>query len=183
MPSAVAEAGFTPDIDAGEESSTATEFSLEKALTLSAGAVAGRVALQNYPSIEPILAFATVSGFYLGSREGFLTGSTAYVASNFLVWGAQGPWTVFQALGAGAAGFLGGKFSGIGSGRFSLIASLVAGTIVFELAVNAGSLLYMPWTLGSMVPYMLAAVPFGLVHMASTLGFGVMLDGFKEQIR
>lgn len=183
MSPAVTDTGFRPEINTEDKAETAHKTEFKKALALSAGAVAGRVALQNFPSIEPILAFAVFSGFYLGSREGFITGSTAYVASNFLVWGAQGPWTIFQALGAGAAGMIGNRFSGMGSGRFSMIASLVAGTIVFELSVNVGSLVYQPWAVGALIPYMMAALPFGLVHLASTLGFGVMIDGFKEQIR
>lgn len=161
-----------------ESSSTARKLAIFTGLTASG--IAGRVALQHIPSVEPIVPMAVALGFYTGARYGAFSGASAFYASNFLVWGAHGPWTLFQVLGAGAAGATGGVFSKFSSGRTGFFASLVVGTLFFEFAVNMGSLVY---GMGLNPAYLLAALPFGAIHVASSIGFGSILYGFKDKIR
>ncbi|MFB6144430.1 MAG: hypothetical protein ABEJ98_03925 [Candidatus Nanohaloarchaea archaeon] len=162
----------TPDIIEESDTGAAVRATTATAALTSAG-VLGRVALQWNPSVETVLPLAVAAGFYGGARHGFASGATGFFVTNFLVWGGQGPWTVFQCLGAGlgaaSAAYL-ARFSR--SGKF-FAAALVVGTTVFELAVNAGSLLYMPFGAASL----LSAAPFIATHYASSLSFGAILYG------
>lgn len=155
---------------------------MKAATAMAATGVIGRVALQGFPSIEPITALAVASGYYLGPKEGVYTGATAFFVSNFMVYGGQGPWTFFQVAGAAAAGATGYLFSRVHRDRITYFGALVAGVMAYELAVNLGSVLYTPWAVGGLVPYFLAAVPFVLIHTASTLGFGGVLHGFESSL-
>lgn len=172
--------GVLPTEVSETSSSSAARAAVTLALT-SAG-IAGRVALQGVPSVEPIIAVAVAAGFYGGWRHGAFSGATAYYLSNFFVTGFQGPWTIFQCLGAGAAGALGGTASKVSGGGKGFLASVAAGTIIYELVVNAGSLVYTPWALSLGLSYVVAAVPYGLVHLASSMAFGVTLEGFNEKL-
>ncbi|MFB6077167.1 MAG: hypothetical protein ABEK12_03495, partial [Candidatus Nanohaloarchaea archaeon] len=134
--------------------------------------VAGRAAFQGVPSVEPLVAVAVAAGFYGGWRHGLTAGTTGYVVSNSLVWGGQGPWTAFQAAGAGIAG-LAGAMLGASRNRVAFALALVMGATGYELVVNLGSLAFM----GFAPAALLAAVPFAVVHLASTIGFGTVLHG------
>lgn len=149
---------------------------------LLATAVLGRVALQFVPSIEPIIPFAIIAGFLFGIKEGFLLGATAYTASNFFVWGLQGPWTIFQALGAGIAGGLAG-FAGKGkkTNWKDIVIWSVIGTLVFEFLMNiSGALLGIALFPGVgllLIPlYFLTALPFSAAHIAANIGFARLLS-------
>ena len=69
--------------------------------------------------------YSTVSiaaGMIFGMKEGFVLGGSSYIVSNFFIWGLQGPWTIFQALGAAIAGSSGGVAKNFGMvSRKSLI--------------------------------------------------------------
>ncbi|MFH1294629.1 MAG: hypothetical protein ABIH90_01655, partial [Candidatus Aenigmatarchaeota archaeon] len=75
--------------------------SILKLAALTSLGVMGRVALQWIPSVEPIVPLAIVVSFFLGYKYGVSSGMGAFYASNFLVWGGQGPWTIFQVVGTG----------------------------------------------------------------------------------
>ncbi|MFB6208115.1 MAG: hypothetical protein ABEJ69_02090 [Candidatus Nanohaloarchaea archaeon] len=172
--------GSSPDLKDVSDSveSTLTKRLLATAVLTGTG-IAGRVLLQHSPSVEPIVPLAVGIGFYHNWRHGASSGASGFFLSNFLVWGAQGPWTVFQVLGAGAAGATGGLFSRFSSSRTMFFASLVAATVMYELSVNLGSLVY---GMGALNPaFLLAAVPFGMIHLTSSISFGAMIYGFKEQ--
>lgn len=144
---------------------------------LMASGIAGRVAFQHLPSVEPLLPAAIATGFLFGRSSGFASGFTGFTATNFLVWGGQGPWSLFQAFGAGIAGSTGSYFSGISDSKFSFFGSMIAGTLIYELIVNAGSLLYMPGIA------LVGALPFIAVHLASSIAFGSIIYGFRTDIR
>lgn len=156
------------------ETRTSVRRAAATALLVGAG-VGGRVALQHVPSVSPGVAVAVAAGLYGGWRHGAATGAGVFMISNSLVWGGQGPWTVFQVLGAGAAGGLAGMLP---RGRGGTVAALVGGTVAFEAVVNLGSALYMPWGLAALP----AALPFAATHLAATLGFGGVLHGFDDYI-
>ncbi|MEW6295336.1 MAG: hypothetical protein AB1467_03515 [Candidatus Diapherotrites archaeon] len=149
-------------------------------LGLMAAATAGRVALQWVPSVEPIIPLAVMAGMLFGAREGFALGAGAYTASNFFVWGLQGPWTIFQALGAGIAGALGGL---VGKTKKpsskDLIIISVMGTAVFEVIMNlSGSFMGIGLAFGLLgIPlYFLTSMPFTFTHIGSNIVFAKLFS-------
>lgn len=163
------------------DSDSLISSALTTTLALTASGIAGRVALQHIPSVEPLVAVAAATGFYFGTRKGVFAGATGFYLSNFLVFGGQGPWTVFQVLGAGAAGLSGGMIGKFFNGRTAFFTSAIVGVIVYEILVNLGSLTFAAFT-GIGVSYLVSALPFTLTHIASTIGFGLILYGAKEKI-
>lgn len=173
-PAPAGEVDELPDAsgDAADESgSDARTRWLTTAALLGAG-VAGRAAFQTVPSVEPLLAATIAAGFYGGWKHGAAVGAAGYVASNALVWGGNGPWTVFQAGGAALAGMAGASM-GASRNRATFALALVGGVLAYEIVVNLGSLAFM----GLAPAALLAAVPFAAAHLASTAGFGAMLYG------
>lgn len=72
---------------------------------LCALATVSRVAIL-LPHFKPTTAIVILTGMALGAEAGFMTGAVTAFASNFFL--SQGPWTPWQMLGFGVAGFLGG---------------------------------------------------------------------------
>ena len=64
--------------------------------------------MQAVPSAEPLTFFAILAGWLFGRNKGFLAGASSLYISNFFMFGGQGPWSIFQAVGFGIAGWLGG---------------------------------------------------------------------------
>ena len=142
------------------------------------GAAALRVPMQAVPSAEPITFFALLAGWLFGKKKGFLVGVGALYASNFLVFGGQGIWTLFQAAGFGITGFLGG-FLGKKARIWQVLGISILATILFEVIVNVGSLFMFPFSIPMLL---LAALPFGLIHLASNSAFVLLLPKIKKII-
>ncbi len=146
---------------------------------LLAAAVGGRVALQYFPSVEPIIPIAVLAGLVFGIKEGFVLGGSAYVLSNFFVWGLQGPWTIFQAIGAALAGALAGGVGKIKRPKpRDLIILSVVGTVIFEVLMNiSGPLMGIGLLVGALsIPlYFLTSLPFSLIHIGSNAFFAYAL--------
>ncbi|MAG39012.1 hypothetical protein CMO90_02895 [Candidatus Woesearchaeota archaeon] len=137
-----------------------------------------RVPMQTMPSVEPITFFALLAGWLFGRKKGFLVGSGALITSNFFVFGGHGPWTIFQALGFGIAGFLGG-FLRKKSGYIGAITVALVATISFEIIMNLSSIIIFP--AGALMLF-LTALPFTIAHLASNLLFAVALPKAKKLI-
>lgn len=148
---------------------------------LTGTGIVSRALLQSFPSVEPLIAVAVAIGFYKGPRYGIAAGASGFYLSNFLVYGGQGPWSLFQLLGAGAAGLIGALGGRFGDGRVVFFGSMIAGVFGFELAVNAGSVT-MASLFGGGIGMLVAAVPFVVIHLVSTCGFGMMLYGSARGI-
>ncbi len=73
---------------------------------MAALAAASRAVFAFLPHFKPITGIIMITGMAFGAEAGFLTGAIAIFASNFLF--AQGPWTPWQMLAYGIAGFLPG---------------------------------------------------------------------------
>ena len=151
-------------------------------VTLLAGAILGRIALQAVPSVEPIIPLAVVAGLLYGMKEGFMLGGTAYVVSNFFVWGLQGPWTIFQAIGGAMAGGMAGLIGKTKkpTAKDVIIWSLI-GTLFFEFLMNISGSLMGIGMLGligllSLPMYFLTSLPFTLTHTVSNLIFAKMFS-------
>jgi len=136
-----------------------------------------RVPMQAIPSAEPITFFALLAGWLFGKKKGFLVGAGALLTSNFFVFGGHGPWTIFQALGFGIAGFLGG-FLREKSGYISTIVIAILATLAFEIVLNVSSLLVFP--AGFLV--FITALPFTLIHLVSNVLFAFGLPKAKRLI-
>ena len=72
---------------------------------MAALAVAGRVVFP-VPNFKAITGIVMITGMAFGPQAGFMTGAISAFASNFFY--AQGPWTPWQMLAYGMAGFLAG---------------------------------------------------------------------------
>lgn len=77
---------------------------------MSALAVAARTAFIAIPNFKPMTGIIMITGIALGPEAGFLTGAITAFASNFIF--GQGPWTPWQMLAYGLAGFLAGLLFG-----------------------------------------------------------------------
>ncbi len=172
---------FLPFTENSNESDTSTKYSSLKATAaLTSAGIAGRVSLQHVPNVSPVVAIAVATGFYFGIREGAVAGASAYYISNFLVYGGQGPWTLFQVLGAASAGVIGGAVGKQFKGGTAFMLSAFAGVLSFQFLMNLGSLSFASFT-GMGLAYLAASVPFVVTHIASTLGFGLMLYGSRRK--
>jgi len=147
-----------------------------------------RALMQPLPSVEPITFLAILSGWLFGSKKGFITGATSLYISNFLCFGGQGPWTPFQALGFGIAGFLGGILSRInlkkqGDSRTKMITLIGAAvgiaavsTIIYEIIMNTASIPFFG------IMGFITAIPFGIVHLVSNISFAAALPKARQFI-
>ena len=138
------------------------------------GAAGLRAAMQGFPSVEPITFFAILSGWLFGRKKGFLVGVGSLYVSNFLMFGGQGPWTIFQALAFGAAGFLGGFLNK----NWGIVRKLIGGvtvafisTVIFEFTMN----LSWGFMMGNPFLAVITGIPFGIMHLASNVGFAILL--------
>lgn len=68
-------------------------------------AVASRVVML-IPNFKPMTAIIMITGIALGAQAGFVCGAVGAFASNFFF--SQGPWTPWQMMAYGFAGFLAG---------------------------------------------------------------------------
>jgi hypothetical protein len=144
----------------------------------SLGAAALRAPMQVVPSAEPITFFAILAGWLFGKKKGFLVGAGALYASNFLVLGGHGIWTIFQALGFGLAGFLGGFLSK--KAKFwNVLLITILGTLLFEIIVNVGSIFMFPWGILSLF---ITALPFTFIHLVSNSAFALLLPKTKKVV-
>jgi len=150
---------------------------------LTALGVFGRAVFQWIPSVEPILPMAVALSFFKDWKRGSLVGVSSFFASNFFVWGWQGPWTIFQCLGVYLACLFSGYLSKLSTKKYFFFGSLVLGTIIYEISVNLGSVLFFPWSIGVLPLFLMASLPFGLIHIISSIGFGSIAYAFKGKIR
>src|SRR3989338_1161336 len=146
------------------------------------GGAALRAAMQPIPSAEPITFFAILAGWLFGKKKGFITGAAAGYLSNFLMFGGQGPWTIFQMLSWGFAGFLGGFIKGIKPQKsywwfwlkslLPLTAVVIASTLFFEIVMNVSWAIMFPF---SILGLFISALPFIAVHLVSNIAFTSVL--------
>ena len=140
------------------------------------GAAMLRIPMQAVPSAEPLTFFAILAGWLFGRNKGFLAGASSLYISNFFMFGGQGPWTPFQALGFGIAGWLGGLLRKKAS-YLEIIAITVIGTLAFEIIMNA----FTPLMIGTSIFIAFAlALPFTIIHLVSNLIFSLALPSAKK---
>lgn len=153
------------------------------------GGAALRVPMQAIPSAEPITFFAILAGWLFGKRKGFLTGAAAGYFSNFFMFGGQGPWSIFQMLGWGIAGFLGGFVKDIKPSKnyfvfwfksiIPILLIVVISTLVFEVIMNVSWILFMPYSIFALF---LSGLPFLVIHLSSNILFSLLLPFARKVI-
>ena len=152
---------------------------LKEALVLigfTGGAALLRIPMQGVPSAEPLTFFAILAGWLFGRKKGAIVGATSLYISNFFMFGGQGPWSIFQLLGFGAAGFLGG-FLRKKASYFEVITIVAISTLIFELVINA----FTPLMIGvSFFMTFALAIPFMIVHLVSNIIFAFALPKAKK---
>lgn len=137
-----------------------------------------RVLMQPFPNVEPLAFFALLSGWLFGWKKGALTGISSLYLSNFLVLGGQGPWTIFQVLGYGLVGFLGG-FLGKKAGILSTMLLAFGATLMLQIIFNIGWSVFMGF---NVVLAMFTGLPFALVHIISNTAFAAGIPKAREVI-
>lgn len=140
--------------------------------------VLGRVLMQPLPSVEPITFFAILAGWLFGSKKGFAVGASSLYMSNFFVFGGQGPWTLFQAVGFGIAGFFGGFLRKNSTIVECFLITLIS-TLLFEIIMNTSSLIFLP---SSIFAAFLLGLPFLIIHALSNGAFSLLLPKIKSYI-
>lgn len=135
-----------------------------------------RVPMQVLPNVEPLTFFTLLTGWLFGSKKGALVGISSLYISNFLVLGGQGPWTIYQVIGYGLVGFLGGLLRKKSTILEVLTIALVA-TIILQLILNLG------WSLMIGLNFftaMITGLIFTIVHIVSNLIFATLLPKAKK---
>lgn len=142
-------------------------------------AVAARAAFVWVPHFKPMAAIIMISGVAFGASSGFLVGSLAALASNFIF--GQGPWTPWQMLAFGLCGFVFGLLADKGliprsdlSWPQRLGLSIGGGAFIVCVAgpvLDSSSLFYMvsSVTPESALAVYLAGLPVNAIHGAATL--------------
>jgi energy-coupling factor transport system substrate-specific component len=142
------------------------------------GAALLRVPMQAMPNVEPLTFFAILAGWLFGKKKGFLAGASSLYISNFLVFGGQGPWTIFQVIGYGIAGFLGGFLRKKATVIETVVLVAIA-TLIMQIIFNIG------WGIMSGFNIFLAfltAIPFTLTHLVSNSIFALFLPKARKFI-
>ncbi len=137
-----------------------------------------RVPMQVIPNMEPLTFFALLSGWLFGWKKGILAGASSLYISNFLVFGGQGPWTIFQVIGYGLVGFLGSLLRKKATMAEVLILTFIA-TLSLQLIFNLGWSIFIGF---NFFAAMLTGIIFTAVHIASNLVFATALPKVKKTV-
>ncbi len=142
---------------------------------LCALTVASRAAFFLLPQIKPVAALVIITGACLGGQSGFLVGAMSAFVSNFFF--GQGPNTPWQMFGFGSIGLFAGLLFSKGLLKPSRLSLCVFGglstLLLYGGIVNLGTLLVsgIQPTLPAYLTYCAAALPFDLMHAASSVMF------------
>ncbi|MDR0879292.1 MAG: ECF transporter S component [Clostridioides sp.] len=142
---------------------------------LSAIAVAGRGAFFMIPQFKPVVAIVIVSGVCFGAESGFFVGAMSGFVSNFFF--GQGPWTPWQMFCFGVIGFLAGIMFQRGLLKKNVVPLCIFGGIstffIYGGIINIWSLLMFTSeiTKASVIAIYTSAIPFDMIHAASTVVF------------
>ncbi|RXF11130.1 ECF transporter S component [Enterococcus faecalis] len=134
-------------------------------------AVIGRTLMAPIPSVQPVTAIVVISGILLGKRAGLSTGILVALLTGITT--GLGWWTIAQAVGWGVGGLIGGMIR-VDQKRLMIMAGVVA-TVAFSIVMNGSGAFMMGLPLSGYLAYATASLPFDLIHLASTVGFTIVL--------
>ena len=144
---------------------------------MTAFAVAGRAAFYWAPQFKPVCAIVILTAAAFNAEAGFIVGAASALISNMFF--GQGPWTPWQMLGFGLAGFFGGLLFYnrevktaplLAYGFFSVL-------IIYGVLLDTASLLMYSQdvTWKALLAVYASGFSFNLIHSASTVVFLVLL--------
>jgi energy-coupling factor transport system substrate-specific component len=144
--------------------------------SLSALAVAGRLAFAPLPNVKPTTDIVLIAGFALGASPGFAVGAVTALVSNMAF--GQGPWTPWQMLAWGLVGLVGAGLARVTSGRIDRVGLAVVGAIcgfLFGTVMDVSQwLLYSGrQSSGTLLAYMATSLPWNVAHAAGNVAFAL----------
>ena len=137
-----------------------------------------RVPMQIIPNAEPLTFFALLAGWLFGWKKGILAGTSSLYISNFLVFGGNGPWTIFQVIGYGLVGFLGSLLRKKAT-MFEVLSMAFIATLSLQLIFNLGWSIFIGF---NFFMAMLTGLVFTAVHIASNLIFATLLPRIRKMV-
>lgn len=146
-------------------------------ISFSLGGALLRIPMQSVPSAEPITFFAILAGWLFGRYKGAAVGASSLYISNYFMFGGHGPWSLFQAIGFGAAGYLGGFLRDKAKWYDALIVA-AGSTLIFEIIMNG----YTALSGANIFIAFFFALPFLAVHMISNLIFALFLPKARKLV-
>jgi len=135
-------------------------------------AASGRVLLDPIPNIQPVTVVVLLVGIHYGIPRAVLVATSVTLLSNFVL--GHGLWSLYQALGWSLVGAVGAfSANAIRSGsqlnlnRLAAVSAISA--LSFDFVVSLSAL----HSIGSenFLPYLIAGVPFDLLHLVGNLVF------------
>lgn len=136
----------------------------------------GRVVFAFIPQVQPVTVLVLCAGISLGPVQGFVTGALSAVVSNAML--GMGPWTLWQMLGWGVIGLLGGGMKRLGLRQKWLVclAALLSG-FLYGWIVDVWTVAFygQGFSLQLFLTVYGAAMVFNLVHAGGNLAFAFLL--------
>ena len=127
---------------------------------------AGRVLFALAPNISPVDWLTLCTGIVFGPVTGFTVGAGTMLISNFYL--GQGPWTIYQMVGMGLLGVVGGLLGRWKSrvGTRTLVAIGLAWGLVYGIITSAFWVLMISSVLNwaSFTTYLVSGIPFYILQ-------------------
>lgn len=159
------------------EFETAATSSKEIALVAMLGTISAvlRVPFAAIPNIQPCTYLIICSGYVFGPIAGFAVGAMTALVSNFFL--GHGPWTLYQMIAWGLAGFCAGSLSKIKLNRPLLIAIGVIWGYLYGFITNIWfwTAFVYPLTLKTFIVTQLNTVWFDTLHAVGNAVFLAIL--------
>ncbi|UOQ47546.1 ECF transporter S component [Gracilibacillus caseinilyticus] len=139
---------------------------------LAAVCVAGRICFQFLPNIQPVTAIIIVAGALLGVVPAICIAIVSTYVTNLFM--GMGIWTIWQIFAWSIIGLLAGLIGRYVPARYHLVILTgfsVLAAFLYGLVLNLGTFTFS----GSFFAYMLASIPFDLMHAIGNLVFMLIL--------
>ena len=139
-------------------------------------AITGRILLEPLPNVQPVTVVVLLVGIHYGATRSIGVATIIAISSNLVM--GHGLWTFYQALGWSLVGVTGALLSQSLRVDEKISVPRVAGAsfvvaFVFDWVVSASILHALP--LETLPVYILAGLPFDLVHGVGNVAFAAWM--------
>lgn len=145
--------------------------------TMAGLAGVSRVPFAAIPNVQPTTFLVIISGYVFGPSFGFMVGAIATLISNSFL--GQGPWTPWQMISWGLAGFSAGILKKFVKYPFRITISIFAFCwgFIFDYIMNLWHWLFFvyPLNLTSFIATYIASFYFDLMHALGNFAFAYLL--------
>lgn len=145
---------------------------------LCACSIVSRILFAPIPGFKPVAAFAMICGMAFGKEAGFINGSLSALISD--IFFGQGPWTPFQMIAWGLAGYFAAIMQKRGWFQHRIILYLYGALmgIVFSLIMDVYSVMAMDNTFiwSKYVTIVIASLPFMVIYALSNVIFLYLME-------